>query len=159
MSINDGFLIILFGSITSPKVTLLKPLGLGLEIRHSRANRREKFFYKGKKENPGCHSKYTTLLFYSGYVVPSHGVIHVGYDNKESVKEEYEVLCEDQPCSLRYLASKKIRDQIFERERFLNSRYSTKIVNMLLAVEKVFASIIRKVEFLKDFFWGLFRTS
>jgi hypothetical protein len=41
-----------------------------------------------------------------GYIVPSHGAIHVGYDNKESVKEDYEVLCEDQPCSLRYLVSR-----------------------------------------------------
>ena len=102
---------------------------------------------KGKKKIQVVIVSTQLSFFYSGYVVPSHGVIHVGYDNKESVKEDYEVLCEDQPCSLRYLASKKIRDQIFERERFLNSRYSTKIVNMLLAVEKVFASIIRKVEF------------
>ena len=80
-----------------------------------------------------------------GYVVPSHGAIHVGYDNKESVNEDYEVLCEDQPCSLRYLCSKKIRDTIRERERIMNSRCTTKIINMLLAVEKVFASIIRKV--------------
>jgi hypothetical protein len=56
----------------------------------------------------------------SGYIVPSHGAIHVGYDNKESVKEDYEVLCEDQPCSLRYLASKKIRDQVPILPKFIH---------------------------------------
>ncbi len=48
--------------------------------------------------------------------------------------------------SNRFQASKKIRDQIREHERLINSRYATKLINMLLAVEKCFASIIRKVK-------------
>lgn len=58
-----------------------------------------------------------------GYVVPSHGVIHTGYDLWETVLQEYEVLCEDQPCSLRYLASKAIRDLIRQASEAKTGRY------------------------------------
>jgi len=60
-------------------------------------------------------------------------------------QEEYEVLCDDQPSSLKYLASKKIRDLIRKHEMIINSKCTTKIINILIAIEKVFASIVRKV--------------
>ena len=38
-----------------------------------------------------------------GRIVPNHGVLHCGYDNRETVKENYEVLCKNSPCTLRYV--------------------------------------------------------
>eukprot|EP00094_Tigriopus_californicus_P011100 TCALIF_10711-PA protein Name:"Protein of unknown function" AED:0.12 eAED:0.14 QI:0/0/0/0.33/1/1/3/0/293 len=79
-----------------------------------------------------------------GYIVPCHGMIHSGYDNREIVKDDYEVLCHNQPCSLKYLAAKKIRDIVRKRDRLYNAKYSTRISNALFNIEKIFLSMLRK---------------
>lgn len=67
-----------------------------------------------------------------------------------NLQDEYEVLCDDQPSSLKYLASKKIRDLIRRHDQITNAKYSTKIINFLIAIEKALASIVRKVS--KNYF-------
>lgn len=81
-----------------------------------------------------------------GYIVPCHGMIHSGYDNREIVKDDYEVLCHNQPCSLKYLSAKKIRDIVRKRDRLYNAKYSTRISNALFNIEKLFLSMLRKVQ-------------
>jgi hypothetical protein len=86
-------------------------------------------------------------LVVPGYIVPSHGVIHAGYENRDAVKEDYEVLCANTPCSLRYLAAKKIRDNVRASERIRNAKYSTKISNVIFSLERLLFTVLRKVGF------------
>lgn len=80
-----------------------------------------------------------------GYIVPTHGSIHIGYETRETIRDDYEVLCEDFPCSLKYLAAKKIRDIVRKRDKMHNAKYSTKIANVVLVLERLFFVVRRKV--------------
>ena len=73
------------------------------------------------------------------------GVLHTGYDNRETVREEYEVLCEDRPCTLKYLVAKKIRDRLKKVEMIHRKKYSTRVQNALSNIERLLAPICRKV--------------
>ena len=73
-------------------------------------------------------------------------MLHTGYDNRELIREDYEVLCEDRPCSLKYLAAKKIRDRLKELELARSKKcVLTKLNNVLLSIEQLFAAVTRKV--------------
>ena len=73
-------------------------------------------------------------------------MLHTGYDNRELIREDYEVLCEDRPCSLKYLAAKKIRDRLKELELARSKKcVLTKLNNVLLGIEQLFAAVTRKV--------------
>ena len=71
--------------------------------------------------------------------------MHSGYDNREIICEEYEVLCEDRPCTLKYLVAKKIRDRLKDVEIIHRKKYSTKVQNAISNIERTFAPICRKV--------------
>lgn len=73
------------------------------------------------------------------------GVLHSGYDNRETIRSEYEVLCEDKPCSLKYLVSKKIRDRLREVEKANRKKYATKVQNAMSNLERLFMPMCRKV--------------
>ena len=72
-------------------------------------------------------------------------MLHSGYDNREIICEEYEVLCEDRPCTLKYLVAKKIRDRLKDVEIIHRKKYSTKVQNAISNIERTFAPICRKV--------------
>ncbi len=80
-----------------------------------------------------------------GYVEPSHGLLHVGYDNTEILREEYEVLCKNEPSSLGYLAGKAVRETIRSCEKIRKQKYSTKIADMFLAIERIVYTVFKKV--------------
>ena len=71
--------------------------------------------------------------------------MHCGYDNRETIRNEYEVLCEDRPCALKYLVAKKIRDLLKNIETLRRKKYSTKMHNAFFNIERVLAPICRKV--------------
>ena len=73
------------------------------------------------------------------------GVLHTGYDNREVIREEYEVLCEDRPCSLKYLVAKKLRDYLKALEEVQSKKCATKLNNVLLSIDRLVSFLSRKV--------------
>ena len=79
------------------------------------------------------------------YYFQCAGVLHTGYDNREVIREEYEVLCEDRPCSLKYLVAKSVRDRLKDLELKQSKRCTTKLNKVILSIEQFFAALCRKV--------------
>ena len=88
-----------------------------------------------------CHH-YHRIIFCTFKFV---GVLHSGYDNRETIHEEYEVLCEGRPCSLKYLVAKKIRDRLKNVQMIHKRKYSTKVKNAISNIERLVAPILHKV--------------
>ena len=87
------------------------------------------------------------------------GVLHSGYDNRETIRSEYEVLCEDKPCSLKYLVAKKIRDRLREVEKINRRRYATKVQNAMSNLERLFTPMCRKVSKLQYYIDQIFEVN
>ena len=79
-----------------------------------------------------------------GHVVPKHGGLHCNYDSRDSLQEDYDVLCKNTPCSLTYLAGRVVRKLVREKEREHNAKYSTRLTNAVLALERLVFTMWRR---------------